>query len=43
MCGNCIYHKHHDEEWICDNPESENYGFETGYTDKCVDYEEKGE
>lgn len=43
MCGNCIFRKYIDGEWICDNEESENYGLETGYSDDCLDCEEKSE
>lgn len=43
MCGNCEYRRCIDGEWVCDNEESENYGLETGYSDDCVDCEEKGE
>lgn len=43
MCGNCKYHKYIDDEWVCDNEESENYGLETEYADGCVDEVKKGE
>lgn len=39
MCGNCKYHKYIDGEWVCSNEESEYYGLETDYVDRCVDYE----
>lgn len=41
MCGNCECHKRIDGEWACDNPESENYGMETEYSDSCMDCIEK--
>ena len=40
-CGKCMLHKCIDGEWICDNPESENYGLETEYSDGCEDCVEK--
>ena len=39
MCGNCKYHKYIDGGWVCSNEESEYYGLETDYADRCVDYE----
>lgn len=39
MCGNCKYYEYIDGEWFCNNEESEYYGLETDYKDRCVDYE----
>lgn len=44
-CGTCKYHVPGEvpgeEDWICNNGESEYYGLETGYSDECMDYEER--
>ena len=41
ICGKCIHHRKRNEEWICDNPESECYGCYTEYNDSCNDFEER--
>lgn len=41
MCGICKYRKYIDDEWVCNNEESENYGLEMNYSDDCMDYEAK--
>lgn len=38
-CGTCQYHVNLDEEWICDNKESDGYGCPTAFDDVCGDYE----
>ena len=44
-CGTCKYHVPGEVlgegDWICNNGESEYYGLEIGYEDKCMDYEER--
>lgn len=43
-CGTCTYHIPMPlDEWVCDNPDSEAYGLETGYEELCEDYEGRGE
>lgn len=43
ICGRCIWHrKGPDDEWYCNNEDSENYALETGYEDTCDDgFEER--
>ena len=41
ICGQCKYHRNQNEEWICNNPESENYGDYTEYKDSCEEFEER--
>ena len=39
-CGNCIHcHREGPECLICNDPESDAYGFEVFYTDWCDEYE----
>lgn len=40
-CEKCMLHKFIDGEWVCNNPESENYGLETEYSHGCVDWIDK--
>lgn len=44
-CGTCKYHVPGEVpgegDWVCNNGESEYYGLETGYSDECMDYEER--
>lgn len=47
-CGTCQHHKNVDigvlkpkKVWLCDNEYSINHGYETEYTDKCEDFEER--
>lgn len=44
-CGTCKYHVpvevFRESDWVCNNGGSEYYGFQTGYEDECVDYEER--
>lgn len=44
-CGLCQYHKPEGNifppDWICTNPESENYSDYTEYSDKCEQFEER--
>lgn len=42
-CGTCQYHVNLDEEWICDNKESDGYGCGTSFDDgkDCMDYKER--
>lgn len=37
-CGNCIWHIHNGNEWICSCDDSEGYGLETEYTDTCNEF-----
>lgn len=41
ICSKCKYCQYSDEEYICDNEESENYGLETDYDGTCDDFEVK--
>ena len=43
ICGECKYHKYDDEndDWVCDNPEAEDYGIETPYQGGCSDGEDE--
>lgn len=42
-CGTCVHHIPMPlNEWVCDNPDSEDYGLETDYSHSCEDYESKG-
>lgn len=44
-CGNCKY-SHYDKEeqdFVCTNEDSENYGLPTMYNDSCEQYEDKQE
>lgn len=43
MCGKCEFCRKIDDEWVCDNDESENYGMEVEFDDYCVDFDERGE
>ena len=42
-CGTCKYHCYANDEddWVCENPNSENNGVWTDYEDFCNDYEER--
>lgn len=42
-CGTCVFHcKANDQDdWICENPESENYGVWTEYADNCDDHQSR--
>lgn len=40
-CGKCKYRTKEDDEWICNNPDGENYSLEVERTDSCIDGEEK--
>lgn len=41
-CGTCCWHQcGEDNEWICTNEYSVNFGCETDYTDNCDDWEQK--
>ena len=42
-CGTCRHHQRDpwDDEWVCNNEDSECYGVNTEYRDSCDDYEEK--
>ena len=41
-CGKCKYRTKEDDEWICNNPDGENYSLEVERTDSCIDGEERG-
>ena len=41
ICGKCLHHRKQDEEWICNNPDSECYGCYTEYRDGCDEYDER--
>lgn len=41
ICGTCVYHRHVDGEWVCNNLESECYGCYTEYRDACNSWEER--
>ena len=40
-CGKCRFCKRIDGEWVCNNPESENYGLETEFDNECSDGEKR--
>ena len=45
-CGECKYNRRdwtneQNPDFYCGNEESENYGYNTGYSDGCEDWEEK--
>lgn len=40
-CGNCIFNRYHDGEFLCGNEDSEMYGIFTEYSNSCNEYEEK--
>lgn len=46
-CGNCRYHVQgempDEEDWVCDNGESEAYGLSTCFDDVCDECEESEE
>lgn len=42
-CGNCEHHKPIENEFVCDNENSEGYGLETSFDDYCNEYEERGQ
>lgn len=45
-CGKCKHCKLENrgiyKEWVCTNKESDNYGMETEYREKCEEFEERG-
>ena len=43
ICGTCEYNVYNreDEDFICNNKDSENYGLPIGYNDLCDCYGEK--
>jgi len=40
-CGNCAFHSRANDEddWICENPDSDNYGVWTEYGDSCDEHQ----
>ena len=40
-CGHCRYHCKDDEEWICNNPDSDCFGCYTEYNEVCDDFQER--
>ena len=43
-CGQCLYHKlMAQDEFMCDNENSEGYGLSTAYDDCCEEFEEREE
>lgn len=40
LCGECTYNQYDNKEkcWVCNNPESENYGLRTAYDDYCEEF-----
>lgn len=41
-CGKCLYHKPMaQDEFMCDNENSEGYGLSTVYDDCCGEFEER--
>lgn len=42
-CGTCVFSKYCGEihDFICSNENSENYGLNVAYTDRCDEQEEK--
>lgn len=41
-CGTCKFNDYIPfSDFICDNPDSDNYGLETEYKDSCEGWEEK--
>ena len=41
ICGNCSYHRHIDDEWVCCSADSECYGCYTEYHDYCDCFESR--
>ena len=39
-CGTCKYHKKEDD-WVCDNPDSDCYTDYTEYSDFCENFEKR--
>lgn len=39
-CGTCKYHKKEDD-WVCDNPDSDCYADYTEYSDFCENFEKR--
>ena len=41
ICGTCIYHQYdkQDEDWCCDNQNSDRYTDWTEYTDTCGEWD----
>lgn len=40
-CGTCKFHEADGCDFVCDNPDSDNYSDWTGYEDVCDEWEEK--
>jgi hypothetical protein len=43
ICGNCKYNVYEvdEDDFICDNPDSDNFGIYTDYNGECEYYEER--
>lgn len=41
ICANCKYNTKDDENYYCNNEDSDCYGLPTMYDDSCEDFEEK--
>lgn len=41
ICGFCTHHHKENDEWICENPDSECYGCYTEYNDDCDSFESR--
>lgn len=45
ICGECQYHRPPEipgqDDWWCNNGQSENYAMETDYEDTCDEWEER--
>lgn len=43
MCGECKWHEYHKRrEWVCENEDSECFGWITLYDDRCDCFEQRG-
>ena len=40
-CGTCKYciYDEYEKEWVCTNPDSDNYSMDTSYKDLCEEWE----
>ena len=48
ICGKCRFNKRDwtnpkNKDFYCSNEESENYGYNTFYTEGCIDWESKND
>ena len=40
-CGHCSWHRKQNDEWVCTNPDADEYGDYTEYRDTCDMFEER--